>query len=179
MSKLFFGLMLLPPVEIFLWVMASHYVSGWWIFLWTVAAFFIGMSLLVSSFRLLPRMHGAQGVQAFQLNSNSPELGAALTRALAGLLFVLPGLLTDALAILLLLPPVQFIVRKMVIRFFLKRQEAMMAQMQQYGFTPDGFTSSGFASDGFTRGTTVEGEARVVEPMPSKRIELGLPANDD
>jgi len=188
MGNFFFWLLLLPPIEIFLWIWAAHFVSGWLIFWWTLMAMFFGMSLIRSGLSMLPKLQGAQGIQAFQLNSGSPELGKALTRALAGLLFVIPGLLTDAIAILLLLPPVQYGVQKWVIRFAEKRQEAMMAQMRRSGFSPDGFTSGGFSpndfssdafhSDGF-RGRTVEGEARVVEPQPEKKIELRQPANDE
>lgn len=183
MSKVFLWLFLLPPIEIFLWVWVAHFISGWWILLWTIGAFFFGMSLMVSSFRMLPKLQGAQGMQAFQFDSGTPELGKALTRALAGLLFVIPGLLTDAFAILLLLPPVQYAVQRLVLRFFAKRQAAMMAQMRKHGFSPDGFSAGGFTSDGFSsygfRGTTVEGEARVVEPKPEKHIQLRQPANDD
>jgi UPF0716 protein FxsA len=183
MSKLFFGLLLLPPIEIFLWILAAHFVSGWWIFWWTIMAVFMGTSLMRSGLSVLPKLQGVQGIQAFQLNSGTPEVGRALTRTLAGLLLVIPGLLTDAFALILLLPPVQYGVQKWAMRFFAKRQEAMMAQMRQSGFTTDGFTSSGFApndfaADGFS-GTTVEGEARVVEPKSDKHIEMRKPANDD
>lgn len=188
MGNFFFWLLLLPPIEIFLWIWAAHFVSGWLIFWWTLMAMFIGMSLIRSGLSMLPKLQGAQGIQAFQLNSGSPELGKALTRALAGLLFVIPGLLTDAIAILLLLPPVQYGVQKWVIRFAEKRQEAMMAQMRRSGFSADSFTSGGFSPNGFSsdtfnsdgfRGRTVEGEARVVEPQPEKKIELSQPVNDE
>jgi UPF0716 protein FxsA len=183
MNKMFLGILLLPPIEIFLWIWAAHFISGWWIFWWTIMAVFIGTSLIRSGISMLPKLQGAQGIQAFQLNAGAPEFGKALTRTLAGLLFVIPGLLTDVFALLLLLPPVQYGVQKWAIRFIAKRQEAMMAQMRQSGFSADsfstdGFSSGGFSSDGF-RGTTVEGEARVVEPMPEKLIDLRKPANDD
>ena len=188
MSKLFFGLLLLPPIEIFLWVWAAHFVSGWWIFWWTMMAVFMGTSLMRSGLSVLPKLQGVQGIQAFQLNSGTPEVGRALTRALAGLLLVIPGLLTDAFALILLLPPVQYGVQKWAMGFFAKRQEAMMAQMKQSGFSSEsfsreGFTSGGFrtndfTTDGFT-GTIVEGEARVVEAKPEKQIEMRQPANDD
>jgi UPF0716 protein FxsA len=133
MSKLFFGLLLLPPIEIFLWILAAHFVSGWWIFWWTIIAVFMGTSLIRSGLSVLPKLQGVQGIQAFQLNSGTPEVGRALTRTLAGLLLVIPGLLTDAFALILLLPPVRYGVQKWAMRFFAKRQEAMMAQMRQSG----------------------------------------------
>ena len=188
MSKVFLWLFLLPPIEIFLWVWVAHYISGWWIFLWTIGAFFFGMSLMVNSFRTLPQMQGAQGIRGFQLNASSPEFAPALIRALAGLLFVIPGLLTDAVAILLLLPPIQQIVQKSAMRLLAKRQEAvkeamqeaMMAQMRQQGFDSSMFTQGSFTTnDGFS-GTTVDGEARTVEPMQTNSPQIGRkPANDD
>lgn len=180
MSKVFLWLFLLPPIEIFLWIWAAHFVSGWWILLWTIGAFFVGMSLMVKSFRLLPQLHGAQGMQGFQLNLLTPQLAPALTQALAGLLFVIPGLLTDAFAIFLLLPPVQHMVRKSAAQKLAKRQEAMMEQMRQHAFTQGGFQDGFSHNGGFTRGTTVEGEARTVEPMPTNSPQIGRqPANDD
>jgi len=187
MSKVFLWLFLLPPIEIFLWVWIAHFISGWLIFLWTIAAFFFGMSLMVNSFRMLPQLHGAQGMRGFQMNASSPEFAPALIRALAGLLFVIPGLLTDAVALMLLLPPVQHIVQKSAMRTLVKRQhavqEAMMEQMRQHGFPHGGFSQDGFDGfsphDGFT-GTTVEGEARTVEPMQTNSQQIGRqPANDD
>lgn len=184
MSKVFLWLFLLPPIEIFLWVWVAHFISGWWIFLWTIFAFFFGMSLMVNSFRAVPQLHGAQGMRGFQLNANSSEFAPALIRALAGLLLVIPGLLTDAVALFLLLPPIQHLVQKSAIRTFAKRQqavqEAMMEQMRQHGFSSDPFSQGGFSPNGGFTGTTVEGEARVVEPTPTNNPKIGRqPANDD
>lgn len=183
MSKVFLWLFLLPPIEIFLWIWAAHFVSGWWILLWTICAFFIGISLMVKSFRLLPQL-GAQRMQAFQLNLGIPQIAPALTQALAGLLLVIPGLLTDAIALFLLLPPVQHLVQKSAMRILAKRQhavkEAMMEQMRQHGFPHDAFSQDGFSKQGGFSGTTVEGAARIVEPMPIHRPQIGRkPANDD
>lgn len=185
MGKVFLWLFLLPPIEIFLWIWAADFVSGWWVALWTIAACFIGMSVMVNSFRNLPQLHGAQGIRGFQMNVNSPEVAPALVRSVAGLLLLIPGLLTDAVGLFLLLPPIQHIVQKSAMRTLVKRQaamqEAMMEQMRQHGFPQDAFTQDGFSPNGgFTRGTTVEGEARTVEPMPTNSPQIGRqPANDD
>ena len=184
MSKVFLWLFLLPPIGIFLWVWVAHFISGWWIFLWTVFAFFFGMSLMVNSFRSFPQLQGAQGIRGFQMNANSSDFAPALIRALAGLLLVIPGLLTDAVALFLLLPPVQHLVQKTAMRTLAKRQvamqEAMMEQMRQHGFGQDAFMQGGFSQyDGFT-GTTVEGEARPIEPTPTNHPQIGrTSANDD
>ncbi|HEY4712685.1 MAG TPA: FxsA family protein [Aquirhabdus sp.] len=184
MSKVFLWLFLLPPIEIFLWIWVAHFVSGWWILLWTIGAFFFGMSLMVKSFRAIPQLRSAQGIRSFQLNSATQQLAPALIQALAGLLFVIPGLLTDAFALFLLLPPVQHVVQKSAMRKLAKSQEAMqksmMEQMRQHGFPDGAFTQDGFAQQGGFSGTTVEGEARTVEPMQTNSPQIGRqPANDD
>jgi UPF0716 protein FxsA len=155
---------------------------------------------------VLPQLRGAQGVQMMQIDP-SVDLARALTRALAGLLLVLPGLLTEALALIVLLPPVQYVVRRWVLRFWVARQQVMMAQMQQRAFTGTIFGEGGgfsgsftsgtfdaeafkniFAQGGFAepdsmrdsgRGTTVDGEARVVEPAPVEPKLIGHSANDE
>jgi UPF0716 protein FxsA len=194
MSRIFFGFLLLLAIEISLWVWIAHLISGWWIFLSTVAAFFIGMSLMIKSFRALPQIQAMQGMKAFQFNAGAPELGITVTRTLAGLLLVMPGLLTDAFALLLFLPPVQYSIQKLMLRYVEKRQHMMSAHMQQYGFSQDGFSQDSFSADDFFRsdsfksdtfradhfsGTTVEGEARVVEPKPDNQKQLQQPINDD
>ncbi len=203
MSKIFFGFLLLLSIEIFTWVWVAHFISGWWIFLWTIGAFFFGTSLMVKSFRAMPQIQVMQGMKAFRFNAGAPELGLTVTRSLAGLLLVIPGLLTDAFALLLFLPPVQYSIQKLALRFVEKRQRMMSAHMQQFGFSQEGFSADGFAKDGFSTdgfnadffksdtyksdtfksdgfsGTTVEGEARVVEPQPENHKQLQRPTNDE
>ncbi len=182
MSKIFFGFLLLLSMEIFLWVWIAHFISGWWIFLWTIGAFFVGMSLMVKSFRALPQIQAMQGIKAYQFNAGAPELGITLTRTFAGLLLVAPGLLTDAVALLLFLSPVQNSIQKLILRYVEKRQQSMSAYMQRYSFSQDSFSADGFKSNGFAdvfSGTTVEGEARVVEPKLENQKQLRHPANDE
>ncbi len=191
MNKVLLWLLLLPPIEIFLWIWLAHFVSGWWIFLWTIAAFFIGVTLMRTSLAsVMPQLRGQQGAVNFQLNP-STDLAVALSRALAGLLFVIPGLLSDVFALVLLLPPIQRLVQKTVTQVLARRQQAMMAQMQSQGFggnafggnpfSESAFGDSPFSSGGFgQRGTVVDGEARTVEPTTEKPKQIGpSSANDE
>ncbi len=184
MSKVVLGVMFLPVIEIVLWIWAAKFVGGWWVFLWTIAAIFIGLSFVRHSIAsVMPQLQG-QGIQQIHL-SNNADMPRVLTRALAGVLLAIPGLLTDVLAVLLLLPPIQRMVQDHVGRMMAKRQQAMMAQMQRQAeaFGQQGF-GQGFSwpqgedhpFQGGGRGTVVEGEARTVEPE-SKRINHA--ANDD
>ncbi|WP_410211847.1 FxsA family protein [Aquirhabdus sp.] len=188
MNKVLLWLLLLPPIEIFLWIWLAHFVSGWWIFLWTVAAFFIGVTLMRTSLAsVMPQLRGQQGGANFQLDP-STDIAVALSRALAGLLFAIPGLLSDVFAVILLLPPIQRWVQKTVVQVLARRQQAMMAQMQSQGFGgsvfgESPFGDSPFSSGGFgqpSRGTVVEGEARTVEPAIEKPKQIGpASANDE
>ncbi len=187
MSKVVLGVMLLPVVEITLWIWASHIVGGWWVFFWTVAAFFIGLSFVRHSIAsVLPQLRG-QNMQQIQLES-SADMPRVLTRALAGVLLAIPGLFTDVLALLLLLPPIQHMVQDRVKIMMAKRQQAMMAQMQrqaeafaQQGFGQD-FSWTNGESHSFNpagRGTVIDGEARTVEPAPIEVKRIDHAANDD
>lgn len=184
MSKVFLWLLLLLiPIEIMLWRFTSHQLGSGWMVLWGVATFFYGL-YLIGGLKKLPHLNVMlNGMQAFPSDFRSHQITSVLTRAFAGLLFLIPGLLTDVLAILLLLPPVQYGVHKLVLNFFLKRQaamqEVMMNQMRQHGFARGAFTQDGFSPNGGFSGTTVEGEARTVESMPTNNPQIGRqPAND-
>ena len=192
MNKVVLGVMLLPVIEITLWIWASHLVGGWWVFLWTVAAFFIGLSFVRHSIgSVLPQLRG-QNIQQIQLDSRA-DMPKVLTRALAGVLLAIPGLFTDVLAVLLLLPPIQRFVQDRVAQMMAKRQQAMMAQMQRQAeaFAQQSFGQQGFGqgfswptgdNDSFSaagRGTVIDGEARTVEPEPKDMKRIDHAANDD
>lgn len=139
---------------------------------------------MVKSFRAIPQLRSAHGMRSFQLNAGTQQLAPALMQALAGLLFVIPGLLTDVFALLLLLPSVQHWVQQSAMRKLANRQEAMqkvmMEQMRQHGFPDSAFTQDGFTQQGGFSGKTVDGEARTVEPKPINSPQIGRqPVNDD
>ena len=68
----------------------------------------------------MPQM---QQMQMGQM-STDPQLTNNLPKILAGILLIIPGLITDVLAILILIPPVQKAFKTMM-----KRQQAMMEKM--------------------------------------------------
>lgn len=186
--------------EILLWFGVAQFISGWWIFLWTLAAIFIGLNMIRNSMAsVMPQMQQMQAGVAID-PAAAPQITNALPKVLVGFLLLIPGLFTDLLAGLILIPAVQTRVQAAIMKVMQQRQEAMMQQMMNQmgggmggaagGFDPKmmeelmrqmGAGGMGEASGGGTRPTAkgsptiIEGEARQVKP-DLKKIES---ANDD
>ena len=185
-------------LEVLAWIGAAQFVSGWWIFLWTAIAFVWGLSILRSSVGgIMPQL---QQMQMTGQLSGEPQVQQSLPKALAGFLLLLPGLISDVLALLILIPAVQNIVRKALTNIMMKRQNAMIQNMMKGmgGMSAGGFgggntsgqpdmmaelmrrmqemqgqgTASGAGQT--HRPTVIDGEARHVNP-DVKKIK---PAND-
>ena len=169
--------------EIFTWIFVGNLVgSGWYVFFWFIAAFFIGLNLLrTSTAHIMPQM---QQMQMGAAMGDTGGLGQHLPRAMAGLLLLIPGLLTDVLAVLMLLPPVQQAFKGVAFRAMQKRQEAMMNQMMggMMGGQAGGAQGNPFADmmrqmqemqrqqQGGGDSTIIDGEAREITPE-AKRIK--------
>jgi UPF0716 protein FxsA len=188
--------LVLAVVEIAIWIGVAQLISGWWIFLATVLALVIGMNIIRSSLAgVMPQMQNMQQMQAVDA---SPQMTTAFAKAFAGFLFLLPGFLTDVLALLLFIPSVQTKVQTALMGVMAKRQQGMMQEMMKNmggmngmgggAMTPEmmeqlmrsmggdmgGNPSAGPAS-GMRRPTVIDGEARHVSPEV-KKIQS---ANDD
>lgn len=172
--------------EILIWIVVGDLVgSGWYVFFWFIAAFVLGLNLVRgSTAHIMPQM---QQMQMGAITGDSPQMGKHLTRAIAGVLLLIPGLLSDAIAVLLLIPAVQNMFKNVAMKAMQKRQQAMMNQMMggMMGGQPG---SGGAQGNPFAemmrqmqemqqggRGanqdsTIIDGEAREVTPE-AKRID--------
>ncbi|OTG82278.1 FxsA family protein [Acinetobacter sp. ANC 4648] len=114
-------------LEIFVWIGVGDLVgSMWYVFFWFIAAFFIGLKLIRSNSKgLMPQM---QQMQMGQMSAD-PQFSNNLPKILAGILFIIPGLITDVIAVLILIPPVQRLFKKIIMQTMMKRQQAMMEKM--------------------------------------------------
>lgn len=164
-------------IEMLLWYLIAQFISGWWVFGWFIVAVAIGVVLLKNAAKVLKPM-GAN-MQAAMLNPSTrpPEnvLVGAAAKSVAGLLLILPGVLSDLIAVLLLLPPVQAKLKKIGTNYVMNNQEKMMQMMMRQmggaGGNPFGgmggqnpFGNSPFGQNPFGqngRGTTIDGEAVV------------------
>lgn len=161
-------------VEIAAWVVAAHWISGWLVFWWTLVAVFIGLGMVKNSLGgLLPMMQQGRMPMGGMPQGN-------LGKALAGILIAIPGLLSDVLGLLLLLPPVQRRVQVLVQQVMLRHQDKIMQDAMRRmggmnglgggaagGFDPRMMEElmrqmGGGAAGGARRPDVVEGEARPV-----------------
>jgi UPF0716 protein FxsA len=97
-------LLALPIIEIALFILVGGWIGLWPTLGLVIAAVFVGVALLRSV-----GANASARVRASMLQEADPSeqiVGAAMT-FLAGMLLILPGFLTDAVALLLLIPQVQ------------------------------------------------------------------------
>ncbi len=114
-------------VEIAVWIGVAQFISGWYVFFWFIIAFFIGLTLIRNSTAgIMPQL---QQMQMTGQLGNDPTVTKKLAYAFAGFLLMLPGLVSDVLALLILIPGVQTAFRNIAMRTLAKRQQAMMNKM--------------------------------------------------
>ena len=176
--KLFLIILASLVLEVFVWIGVGDLVgSMWYVFFWFIAAFFIGVSIVrKSSAGLMPQM---QQMQAGQMSAD-PALSGNLPKLLAGFLLMIPGLISDVLAVLILIPPVQNALKATMMKVMMKRQQAMMEKMM--GGMGGAQGQNPFADmmrqmqdmqnqQGGRDSSIIDGEAREVTPE-AKQIEM-------
>lgn len=82
---------------------------------------------------------------------------------LAGGLLILPGLISDALGIMLLIPPLRRFIARKSFKFMLRKAEVHVETFEQHTTR-----SAGSARNGSTGGTVIEGEYTRVDEAPRK-----------
>ena len=126
-------LLVILVVEIWSIVKMSALVGVWATFVLLVAGFVFGLKLMRSQ-GINAMIKAAQGVAPGE--SPLAPLAGGIVKAFAGILLIIPGFLTDIIAVLILLP----FVRKRFARYIAKK-----GQFQ-------GFASGGFATGSFGKG---------------------------
>ncbi|MEK5759500.1 FxsA family protein [Acinetobacter variabilis] len=179
--KLFLIILAGLVLEVFVWIGVGDLVgSMWYVFFWFVAAFFIGMNLIRKySAGVMPQM---QQMQMGQMSAD-PALSNNLPKILAGFFLLIPGLISDVLAVLMLIPPVQRAFQAVMMKMMMKRQQAMMEKMMGGMMGDVGGGQNPFAEmmrqmqdmqnqqGGHGDSTIIDGEAREVTPE-AKKIEM-------
>ena len=181
--KLFLILLVALVLEVFVWIGVGDLVgSMWYVFFWFIAAFFIGINMIRKySAGLMPQM---QQMQAGQMSSD-PALTGNLPKIIAGFLLLMPGLITDILAVLIMIPPVQNALKATMMNMMMKRQQAMMEKMMggmmgdmggmggAQGQNPfaDMMRQMQNQQGGNRDSSVIDGEAREVTP-DAKKIEM-------
>lgn len=179
-------------IEMLLWYLIAQSISGWWVFFWFIVAAFIGASMIKKTAQTLNPMAQQMRSGIIPNPANQPSENSivkSVAMGLAGILLILPGLMSDVVAGLLLLPVIQKKLTTTAKDYALKNQDKMMAMMammakQMGGNSPFGnmagmggspFGQSPFGNANFGGRTTVDGEAKPINPS-QKNITS---ANDD
>ena len=118
------GLLLLAVAEFAVFVAVAHAIGGGWALLLLVAMSVVGAALL--------RREGARGWRGFQAAAaEGRPPGAQVSNSLVGLfgalLLAVPGFITAAVGLVLLLPPVRSVARRGVERVATRQVGAAMA----------------------------------------------------
>lgn len=171
-------------LEVFVWIGVGDLVgSMWYVFFWYIAAFFIGLNMIRKySAGVMPQM---QQMQMGQMSGDAALTGN-LPKIFAGFLLLIPGLITDVLAVLILIPGVQNLFKAMMMNAMMKRQQAMMNKMMG-GMMGDMNGMGGGAQGqnpfadmmrqmqdyqaGGNDSTIIDGEAREIKP-DAQKIEM-------
>jgi UPF0716 protein FxsA len=132
-----------PLVEIALYVVIGGAIGLWPTLAWVVLSGVLGIFILKRAARF-GNITFDGSMQALGQPKSQPA--RRVMQILAGVLLILPGFLTDALGLLLLLPPIQLV----IIGLMAKKIAA--------------YSQSG------TQSMTVEGVWREVEPEPDGRL---------
>ena len=155
---------LIADIVLSIWV--GKQVGGWMLLLWFAMAFFVGRQIMKgASKELAPQLQQAQMGGTVDPNAN---FLTAICQALAGLLLILPSVLTDLIAVLLLLPPVQKGLQGKMQQAFAARGANLMKMggFGQAGQSPFG-QQSPFANNPFgNKGEVFDGQATEVKPEP-------------
>ncbi|KXZ71288.1 FxsA family protein [Acinetobacter venetianus] len=169
--------------EVLVWIGVGDLVgSMWYVFFWFIIAFFIGLNMLRSSTSgIMPQLQQMQ--MTGQLGAD-PAVTKKLAIAMSGFFLMLPGLISDVIAVLVLIPSVQTAFRNALMKTMAKRQQAMMDQMMG-GMGGGTSGQSPFADlmrqmqemqnqqggGQYRDSTVIDGEAREVKP-DQKKIEF-------
>lgn len=162
-------LLAFPFAEIYLtFFVMGKAVGGWMLLLWFVMAFIVGRQIMRGATKvIMPQMQQVQQGQSPQMDG---QLLAAACQALAGFLLVFPGVLSDGLAVLLLLPPIQKLFQLQMHTAFAARSSSFM-MMGGLGQGQSPFEPSPFGRSPFESSNVFEGEAKDITPQDVTDIE--------
>jgi len=124
----FVVLIVIPALEIYVFVQVAHLVGLGWAFLFVLAFSLLGLYVMrragSSWWRALRGAASADGATVVNRPDGTRAARAALL-FLAGLLLFLPGFITDVVGLVLLLPPVRALLQTATAAWFVRRFTAV------------------------------------------------------
>ena len=196
-------------IEMLLWYLIAQFISGWWVFFWFIIAVVIGITLIrkgLATLNPMAQQMKAGGMMNPAMRPPENTMIKSVAMAVAGLLLLIPGIISDVLALLVILPPVQKKLKDMANNYVMNNQQKMMEMMAKQmggqnpfggmggqGGNPFGGAQNPFGGMGgmgakptnnstspfgnvFKQNTTVDGTAKTVQKDVKK---ITKSANDE
>ena len=193
-------------IEMLLWYLMAQFISGWLVFGWFIIAAVIGISLIrkgMVALNPMAQQMKAGGMMNPAMRPQESTMLKSVAMAVAGLLLLIPGIISDLLALLVILPPVQKKLKDMANKYVMNNQQKMMEMMAKQmggqmggqnpfggmggmggqnpfggmgGQNPFGQQQQNPFGDVFKQHTTVDGTAKDI-PKDVKKITKS--ANDE
>lgn len=119
-------------IEMLLWYLLAQFVSGWLVFIWFIIAAVIGISLIrkgMVALNPMAQQMKAGGMMNPAMRPQESTMMKSVAMAVAGILLLIPGVLSDLLALLVVLPPVQKRLKDMANKYVMNNQQKMMEMM--------------------------------------------------
>ncbi|WP_348654239.1 FxsA family protein [uncultured Psychrobacter sp.] len=97
-------------IEMLVWYLIAQFTSGWLVFMWFIIAAVIGISLIrkgMVALNPMAQQMKAGGMMNPAMRPQESTMLKSVAMAVAGILLLIPGVISDVLALLVVLPPVQ------------------------------------------------------------------------
>ncbi len=195
-------------IEMLVWYLLAQFVSGWLVFGWFIVAAVIGISLIrkgMVSLNPMAQQMKAGGMMNPAMRPEESTMLKSVAMAVAGILLLIPGVISDLLALLVVLPPVQKKLKNMANTYVMNNQQKMMEMMAKQmggaggmggqnpfgglggqnpfggandmsGQNPFGKQQQNLFGNVFKQHTTIDGTAKNI---PKDVKKLTKPANDE
>nr|WP_299037259.1 FxsA family protein [uncultured Psychrobacter sp.] len=119
-------------IEMLVWYLIAQFTSGWLVFMWFIVAAVIGISLIrkgMVALNPMAQQMKAGGMMNPAMRPQESTMLKSVAMAVAGLLLLIPGVISDVLALLVVLPPVQKLLKDKANNYVMNNQQKMMEMM--------------------------------------------------
>ena len=119
-------------IEMLVWYLLAQFVSGWLVFGWFIIAAIVGISLIrkgMVALNPMAQQMKAGGMMNPAMRPQESTMLKSVAMAVAGILLLIPGVISDLLALLVVLPPVQKKLKDIANTYVMNNQQKMMEMM--------------------------------------------------
>ena len=119
-------------IEMLVWYLLAQFISGWLVFAWFIVAAVIGISFIrkgMAALNPMAQQMKAGGMMNPSMRPQESTMLKSVAMAVAGILLLIPGVISDLLALLVVLPPVQKILKDKANTYVMNNQQKMMEMM--------------------------------------------------